>query len=164
MKVIYFNSRGPDLEAEKSLGVRFANFDDLLRSSDIVSVHTPLTDKTYHYFGSREFALMKKSAVFVNASRGGVVDTTALVEALKSQRIFAAGLDVYEKEPLEPDNPLLDLENVVLAPHLGSASVNSRSKMAELAATNLVEALSGKVPKGLANLEILPKARHGHSP
>ena len=157
MKVVYYDHKGSNIEAAKELNSTYLNLDDLLRTSDVVSVHLPLTEKTRHIFDDRAFSLMKKSAVFVNTSRGPVVDQKALVNALKSNKIFGAGLDVYEKEPLDEDDPLLQLENVVLVPHLGSATVQTRSAMAELAARNLVDALAGRVPKAVANKDVLSK-------
>ncbi len=154
MNVIYFDRKGRDIELE-GLKIRYVGFDDLLSTSDIISVHLPLNEETHHRFGEREFSLMKKSAVFVNAARGGIVDTRALYSALNKGQIFSAGLDVFEEEPIDPGNPLLRLDNVVLAPHLGSASVQARSKMAELAASGLIDALKGRAPKTLANKEVL---------
>jgi glyoxylate reductase len=140
---------------EKELGASYAPLEELLSVSDIITIHAPLTPETRGMIGTREFSLMKKSAVFVNTSRGGLVEQTALEEALRSGRIFAAGLDVYEKEPLPPDSPLLNLENVVLVPHIGSASTGARAGMAELSAMNLIDALNGKVPKALVNKQVL---------
>jgi glyoxylate reductase len=155
MNVTYFDRKGPNSEFEKAFGGHYSNFDTLLKTSDIVSVHLPLDNASYHMFGEREFALMKSSAVFVNTSRGGTVDTFALYSALKSGKIFSAGIDVFEEEPIDPKNPLLSLENIVLSPHLGSASIQARSKMSELAAMNLIDALKGKLPRALANKEVL---------
>ena len=159
MHVIYFDRKGRNAELEKDLRVSYADFDDLLRRSDVVSVHLPLDEKTHHRFGEREFSLMKRSAVFVNAARGGIVDTGALYSALKTGQIFSAGLDVFEEEPIDSNNPLLRLDNVVLAPHLGSASIQARAKMSELAASNLIDPLNGKVPKALVNKEVLSQTR-----
>ena len=159
MKVVYYDHKGSNIEAAKSLNSVYLKLDDLLRTSDVVSVHLPLTVETRHIFDDRAFSLMKKSAVFVNTSRGSIVDQKALVEALRTNKIFAAGLDVFEKEPLDEDDPLLQLENAVFVPHLGSATMQTRSAMAELAARNLVEAFSGRVPKAVANREVLSKWR-----
>ncbi len=157
MNVIYFDRKGPNIELEKEMGIHYCDFDSLLGTSDIVSAHLALDEKTRHLFGEREFSMMKKSAVFVNAARGGIVDTYALYSALKARKIFSAGLDVFEQEPIEPKNPLLSLENIVFAPHLGSATVQTRSTMSELAATNLIDALKGKMPKALANKQVLQR-------
>jgi glyoxylate reductase len=149
MKVIY-SSRTEKPEADEELGAERRELDDLLRESDFVSVHTPLSEETRHLIGSRELSLMGESAVLVNTSRGPVVDEAALAEALAEGRIFAAGLDVYEEEPKVHPN-LLELENVVLAPHIGSASIETRDRMAAMAAENIVVALSGGDPLNAIN-------------
>jgi glyoxylate reductase len=149
MKVIY-SSRTEKPEADEELGAERRELDDLLRESDFVSVHTPLSEETRHLIGSRELSLMGESAVLVNTSRGPVVDEAALAEALAEGRIFAAGLDVYEEEPKVHPN-LLELENVVLAPHIGSASIETRERMAAMAAENIVVALSGGDPLNAIN-------------
>ena len=132
--------------AERELGARFLELDELLRTSDFVSIHTPLTPETTHLIGADELERMKPEAVLVNTSRGPVVDESALADALVEGRIFAAGLDVYEEEP-EVHPKLLELENVVLAPHIGSASMETRDRMARLAAENLRAVLQGEQPK-----------------
>jgi glyoxylate reductase len=144
MTVTYYSrNRYPDSEQE--LGVQYSPLDDLLGESDFVSVHLPLTAETRHFIGSRELSLMKPSAVLINTSRGPVVDEKALYEALWNRRIWAAGLDVFEQEPLPPDSPLRALDNVVLLPHIGSASIKTRTSMAVMAATNIRDYLfSGK--------------------
>jgi len=145
MDVLYYN-RSRKEEAEQELGARYMDLDELLETADFVSVHTPLTDETYHLIGPKELGRMKPTAILVNTSRGPVVDEGALAEALAGGRIFAAGLDVYEEEPVVHPK-LLELENVVLAPHIGSASIETRDKMAALAAENIVAVLSGQEPK-----------------
>jgi glyoxylate reductase len=145
MEILYHN-RSRKQEAERDLEARHMQLDDLLAAADFVSIHTPLTPETTHLIGADELDNMKPEAVLVNTSRGPVVDEAALAEALATRRIFAAGLDVYEDEP-EVDPKLLELENVVLAPHIGSASVETRDKMAALAAENLVAVLRGEGPK-----------------
>ena len=145
MEILYHNrSRKPD--AEQELDARRLDLDELLETADFVSVHTPLTDETRYLIGGPELEKMKPEAVLVNTSRGPVVDEAALADALESGQIFAAGLDVYEAEP-EVHPKLLDLENVVLAPHIGSASVETRERMAALAAENIAAVLSGEEPK-----------------
>ena len=145
MEILYHN-RSRNEEAEKELGARYLDLDDLLRESDFVSIHTPLTDETRHLIGERELGLMRETAVLVNTSRGPVVDEATLADALEDGRIFAAGLDVYEEEPkVQPT--LLELENVVLAPHIGSATIETRDRMATLAAENLAAVLRGEEPK-----------------
>jgi glyoxylate reductase len=144
MEILYHNrSRNPDAE---ELGARYRGLEDLLHESDFVSIHTPLTEETLHLIGAEELERMKPESILVNTSRGPVVDESALADALKNRRIFAAGLDVYEREP-EVNPELLELENVVLAPHIGSASFETRDKMATLAAENLRAVLRGEQPK-----------------
>jgi glyoxylate reductase len=137
-------------DAERELGARYVELEELLRTSDFVSIHTPLTSETTHLIGAEELTNMKSEAVLVNTSRGPVVDEAALAGALAERRIFAAGLDVYEEEP-EVHPKLLELENVVLAPHIGSASIETRDKMAALAAENLAAVLRGEQPKTPVN-------------
>jgi lactate dehydrogenase-like 2-hydroxyacid dehydrogenase len=154
MAVLYHNrTRRPDLEG--SLGVQYATLSGLLSRSDFVSVHVPLTVETRHLVGSKEFVMMKPSAVFVNTSRGAVVDQRALYEALRDRKIFAAAIDVTETEPIAPDDPLLTLDNVIIAPHIASASVPTRRKMALMAAENLLVGLRGEVPPHCVNPEAL---------
>ena len=145
MEILYHN-RSRKEDAERELEARYVELDDLLAQSDFVSIHTPLTEDTRHLIGAEELERMKPEAVLVNTSRGPVVDEGALADALQSGRIFAAGLDVYEEEPrVHPK--LLELENVVLAPHIGSASMETRDRMATLAAENLRAVLQGEQPK-----------------
>ena len=145
MQVLY-SSRSRHAAAERDLGAKRMQLDELLRESDFVSIHTPLTPETRHLIGAAELEKMKPTAILVNTSRGPVVDEAALADALEKEQIFAAGLDVYEDEPnVHPK--LLELENVVLAPHIGSASIETRDKMAVLAAENIVAVLRGKRPK-----------------
>lgn len=145
MEVIYYN-RTRKYEAEISLGVKYADFKTLLKNSDFVLIMTSLTDETYHMIDDAEFDLMKKDAIFINASRGETVNEKALIKALQEGKILGAGLDVYEKEPIDINNPLLKLSNVLVLPHIGSATEKTRSDMAMLAAENMVKALYGEVP------------------
>ena len=150
MKVLY-TSRSRKEGVEHETEARRVHLDELLRESDFISIHTPLTAATRHLIGEPELQKMKPTAVLVNTSRGPVVDEAALAGALAEHRIFAAGLDVYEEEPaVHP--MLLELENVVLAPHIGSASIETRSKMAEMAARNLIAVLHGEEPPNPVNL------------
>ncbi|MGF1473546.1 MAG: 2-hydroxyacid dehydrogenase [Rubrobacteraceae bacterium] len=149
MEVLY-TARSLKEDAEKEFGARKLELDELLRESDFVSIHTPLTGETEALIGEKELGLMKPTAVLVNTSRGPVVDEAALADALESKQIFAAGLDVYEEEP-EAHPKLFDLENVVLAPHIGSASIETRDKMAEMAAEDLRSALNGEEPQNPVN-------------
>jgi glyoxylate reductase len=156
MRVLYYDVvRREDLE--RSLSIAFRAFEDVLRDSDVISVHVPLSEHTRHLMGRAQFALMKKTAVFVNTSRGPVVDQPALTEALASRRIFAAGIDVFEQEPISPNDPLLKLDNVIVVPHIASASIPTRIRMATLAAENLVAVLQGKRPPNPVNPEVLEK-------
>ncbi len=145
MEILYHN-RSRNEDAERELDARYAELGELLETADFVSVHTPLTDETRHLIGAEELGKMKPTAVLVNTSRGPVVDEGALADALAERRIFAAGLDVYEEEP-KVHPKLLERENAVLAPHIGSGSRETRDRMAVLAAENIVAVLSGVGPK-----------------
>jgi glyoxylate reductase len=150
MTLRYHNrSRAPALEAET--GAEYRSFEQLLRESDFVVCLVPLSEQTRGLFGAAEFALMKPTAVFVNASRGPVVREGDLVEALRRGRPWAAGLDVFEREPIGADHPLAALSNATIVPHLGSATVRTRTAMATLAARNLVAALTGGSPPNPVN-------------
>ena len=153
MKVLYCSrTRRPALEAE--YGLEYAALPALLASSDFVSLHVPLTPETRHYIGERELRMMKPTAILINASRGPVVDSQALYRALKEGWIRAAGLDVTDPEPIPEDDPLLALDNVVITPHIGSASEGSRRAMCLLAARNLMTGLRGKRLECCANPEL----------
>ncbi|MEK3745524.1 D-glycerate dehydrogenase [Brevibacillus sp. FSL K6-0770] len=145
MRILYHN-RNRKEEAEAKTGARLVGLEELLQEADYVVLLTPLTAETKHLMGAREFSLMKKSAVFVNVSRGGTVDEAALYHALTTGQIWAAGLDVFAQEPVPLDHPLLALKNVVALPHIGSATIQTRNEMASLAAANIVAVLSGKEP------------------
>lgn len=151
MELLYNNRRAnPEMER---LGAKFVSLEELLRRADFVSVHVPLSNETRHLIGARELGMMKKTAVLVNTARGPVVDEGALVEALRERRIFAAGLDVFENEPvLHPG--LYELENVVILPHVGSATVGTRDAMARLVAENMAAMLRGERPVGAVNPEV----------
>ncbi|KIL35579.1 bifunctional glyoxylate/hydroxypyruvate reductase B [Gordoniibacillus kamchatkensis] len=135
--------------AERELGAVYMSMEELLRSSDFVVLMTPLTPETTRMFGREQFAMMKRGAIFINASRGQTVDEAALASALQEGTIYAAGLDVFEREPVAADNPLLGMPNVVTLPHIGSATARTRFDMAMLAARNLVLAVSGQTPPNL---------------
>jgi len=150
MRILYHN-RSRKEEAEKTWGIEFADLDSLLRESDFVCVMTPYTEETRNLIGDRELSLMKKSAILINTARGGIVNEAALYEALKQNKIWAAGLDVFEQEPVDPDHPLLTLPNVVTLPHIGSASIQTRTRMAELAAANLIQGVMGETPQNRVN-------------
>jgi len=142
MRVIYYspNEKKPDPDI-KALPV---DFETLLQESDFISLHTPLTPDTRHLIDSQALSKMKPSTVLINTARGPVVDHNALYEALKEHRIFAAGLDVTEPEPLPLDSPLLTLDNIIIAPHIASASTTAREKMSWMAAQNLIAGLKGE--------------------
>jgi glyoxylate reductase len=145
MEIAYHQRNPAPPEVEAALGAERMPLERLLGEADVLSLHCPLTPETHHLIGAAELAAMKPGAVLVNVARGPVVDEAALAEALAQGRIAAAGLDVYEREPqLEPR--LLELDNVVLSPHLGSATVETRTAMAELAARNAISVLSGQGP------------------
>lgn len=156
MRVLYYDrTRKP--AAERELSAEYRPLDDLLREADFVSLHVRLTPETRGLIGERAFSLMKRTAVLVNTARGGVVDEDALHRALTTGRIWAAGLDVFAEEPIPTDHPLLKLENLVVCPHIGSASVATRTRMATLAAENLVAALTGGDPPTPVNPEVLSR-------
>jgi glyoxylate reductase len=156
MRVLYHNRNRMEPSEEKSLHIEYADFETLLRESDFVSLHVPLTEETKYLIGPKELALMKPTAFLINTSRGPVVDETALLQALRAHRIGGAGLDVYENEPaLTPG--LTELDIVTLLPHVGSGTLETRSRMASLAVENLLAGLSGNVPPNLLNPEVLKK-------
>jgi gluconate 2-dehydrogenase len=145
MEVSYYN-RSRRENAEQQYGAVYMSLDELLRTSDFILLMTPLTPETVRLIGRDQFRMMKKTAIFINASRGQTVDETALIEALQEGTIRAAGLDVFESEPIVVDNRLLRMPNVVTLPHIGSATARTRFDMAMLAAHNLVLAVTGKIP------------------
>jgi glyoxylate reductase len=150
MRIVYYDAFRPPAEIEQALGAEFRELDDLLAESDFVSLHTNLSPQTRHLINSARLAQMKSTAVLVNTSRGPVVDEQALAAALRDGEIFAAGIDVFEREPeVHPD--LLACENAVIVPHLASATVQTRLAMANLAVDNLFAALDGKKPPTLLN-------------
>ena len=158
MKVLYYDAvRREDLE--KQHGYRYVDMDTLLRESDFVSLHTNLAPDTYHLIGAEQFAKMKPTAYLINAGRGQLVDEKALIAALREGRIAGAGLDVFEKEPTDPANPLLQMDNVVALPHIGSATTATREAMAELAADNVVAVLRGQPPLTPVNPEVMGKLK-----
>ncbi|HEY8768518.1 MAG TPA: NAD(P)-dependent oxidoreductase, partial [Dehalococcoidia bacterium] len=153
MRVLYTGpSRKPG--AERELNIEFRALDELLRESDFVSLHAPLTPETKHLINARTLRLMKPTAMLVNTGRGPLVDQAALYEALRSGVIAAAALDVTDPEPMSPDDPLLTLPNFIVTPHIASASVATRSRMALLAAENLLAALRGEIPEHAVNPQV----------
>lgn len=151
MDLVYFN-RSRKYEQEKELGIEYQPLETLLQVSDFVCVMLPLTPETTYMIGADQLNLMKETAVLINTARGGIVDEKALYQALKNRVIWAAGLDVFEEEPVSLDHPLLTLPNVVTLPHIGSASIATRLKMASLAAQNLMDGLAGDIPRNLVVL------------
>jgi len=152
MHILYADAAPLDPAIEKELGAQRVTSEELLRESDFVSLHVPLTPETRHLIGAAELALMKPTAILINTARGPVVDEAALVDALRARRIAAAGLDVFEAEPkVHPG--LLELDNVVLAPHIASASVATRRRMSEMAVENALAAVQGQRPPNLLNPE-----------
>lgn len=149
MNILYHNRR-EKIEIAQAFNAEYRELDQLLQQSDFVVVAVDLNAESKALIGAEQFNLMQKHAVFINIARGSVVDENALIEALQQQKIFAAGLDVYAKEPLQT-SPLFELENVVTAPHIGSATVETRQKMVNLAYQNLVDALEDRTPRYLVN-------------
>ncbi|GGC81460.1 D-glycerate dehydrogenase [Thalassobacillus devorans] len=150
MEILYHN-RSRKEEAERELGASYHSFDDLLEKADYVVCLAPLTEETRGMFNQEAFKKMKSSAIFVNASRGALVDERALYEALVRGEVKAAGLDVFEKEPIDADHPLLGLDQVVCLPHIGSASTETRTAMMELCLENTWKVLNGEKPKTPVN-------------
>jgi glyoxylate reductase len=155
MKILFYDVDPARTEIEKNLGGKKVDLDTLLRESDFVTLHPPLMKETHHLINAEKLKLMKKTAYLINNSRGPVVDEKALYEALKKGQIAGAGLDVFEQEPASLDDPLLKLDNVVVAPHISSASLETRSKMSEMVADNLVAFFQGKKPANLVNTDVL---------
>ena len=154
MKIIYYSaSRKPELEAKYDM--EYVSLDEALGSCDFLSIHVPLTPETRHSIGARELSLMKETTYLINTSRGQVVDQTVLTEALGQHRIAGAGLDVFEEEPLPLRSPLLGMNNVVLLPHIGSGSKETRTLMAVKAAENINSAMKGMRPPNLVNRDVL---------
>lgn len=158
MRVLYANrNRLPEAQEREAGGARHVPLDELLRESDYVVVSAALTPETRHLIGERELGLMKRTAVLVNVARGPIVDQRALYRALVDNKIWAAGLDVFETEPVPMDEPLLKLNTVVMPPHLGSATITTRIKMATLAAENCLAGVRGEIPPNVVNREALDR-------
>ncbi|MFN8515907.1 MAG: D-glycerate dehydrogenase [Chloroflexia bacterium] len=154
MRVLY-HSRNRRPEAEQELGATHVPLDTLLRESDFVSLHTPLSADTRHLIGERELGLMKRDAILVNTARGGVVDTEAVTAALRAGRIAGAALDVTDPEPLPVGHPLADLPNAIVVPHVATSTIAVRNRMAEMAARNLLAVLQNERPQAIVNPEVL---------
>ncbi|MEA3253954.1 MAG: D-glycerate dehydrogenase [Chloroflexota bacterium] len=154
MKVLYYSRHRVASEVEQAYNATYIDLDTLLKQADFVSLHVPLDDSTRHLIDAAKLSLMKPTAFLINTSRGAVIDEQALAQALKQRRIAGAALDVYEREP-ELSRGLAEQDNVVLIPHLGSATKQTRDAMAELAAENVIAVLSGQVPPSLVNKQVL---------
>ncbi|WZL74306.1 D-glycerate dehydrogenase [Clostridiaceae bacterium 35-E11] len=153
MKVYYYN-RNRNRGFEEETGAIYASKEELLRIADFVTLHVPLTEETHHFIGEKEFEMMKKTAILINVARGPVVDEKALVNALETGQIGGAGLDVFENEP-KVESALLDMENVVVTPHIGSGTIEARSNMAMMAAKNVLAGARGELPPNCLNPEAL---------
>lgn len=152
MEIVYHNrNRKPDAEARYD--AKYVSLEELLGCSDFVVLMVPLTQESMRMFGAKHFEQMKSTAIFINASRGQTVDESALIAALQQQTIRAAGLDVFDREPIDPSNPLLQLPNAITLPHIGSATAKTRLDMAQLAARNLVAALEGQAVPNRVDLQ-----------
>jgi lactate dehydrogenase-like 2-hydroxyacid dehydrogenase len=156
MKVLYYDTTRKG-ELEKQYGYQYVDRETLLRESDVVTLHVPLSPGTKGMFGTAQLALMKRTAFLINTSRGPVVDERALIGGLQAGRIAGAGLDVFEKEPVDLANPLLKMENVVVLPHVGSATEVTRTAMLDLAINNVRAVLQGKPPLTPVNPEVLAR-------
>ncbi|WP_409497510.1 2-hydroxyacid dehydrogenase [Pseudomonas fragi] len=154
MPVIY-HSNSPKPAVEARFNAQYRSLDALLQEADFICLTLPLTAQTEGLIGAEQFALMRRESIFINISRGKVVDEAALINALQQGQIRAAGLDVFEREPLEPTSPLLQLDNVVATPHIGSATFETREAMARCAVDNLLAALAGERPANLVNPQAL---------
>ncbi|HVP82653.1 MAG TPA: D-glycerate dehydrogenase [Nitrososphaeraceae archaeon] len=154
MKIIYNNRHQLSKKIEDKLNVTFMTFEELLHNSDFLSIHTSLDKNNFHLIASKELNTMKKTSFLINTSRGSIINENSLIHALKNKWIAGAALDVFEKEPLPSHNKLLKLKNVILLPHLGSATVQTRNRMSEVAAINLHNILSNKKPIYLVNTEL----------
>jgi len=158
MTVLYFDVvRRPDFE--KEYNIQFTELDTLFQKADFVTIHLPLTKETYHLVDEKKLRLMKKTAYLINNARGPIVNEKALYKALKEGWIAGAAFDVFEQEPTSVQNPLLKLDNVVVAPHISSSSYETRSRMAEMVAENLVAFFEGKTPPNLVNPEVVKAKR-----
>jgi len=152
MNVLYVDEKKNET-LEKEVNAKKVTFDEILKKSDFVSLHVPLMPSTHHLIGEKELKMMKKDAILINTSRGPVVDEQALVFALKEKQIFGAGLDVYEHEP-EITEELKKLDNIIIQPHSSSATIETRTKMAVMAAENMVAGLKGEIPTNCVNKEV----------
>ena len=160
MKVLYYDVTRR-LDFEKEYDIQFTDMDLLFQKADFVTINTPLTKETFHLVDEKKLKMMKKTAYLINNARGPIVDEKALYKALKEGWIAGAALDVFEQEPAPMQNPLLKMNNVVVAPHISSASYETRSRMAEMVADNLVAFFEGKTPPNLVNPEVAKTKKKG---
>jgi len=156
MNVIYCN-RKPNPDAEKLYGAKHVSFDQLLEQSDVISVHSALNKETREIFNKDAFSKMKPSSIFINTARGGVHNEQDLIDALKNGTIWGAGLDVTNPEPMKTDNPLLEMENVCILPHIGSATIEARNEMSRMAAENIISYYKYNAVPNIVNPEVLKK-------
>jgi len=154
MRILYANKHRCDPEVEQSLSAEFVTFERLLQESDFVTIHTPLTEDTYHLFNQPQFEQMKRSAILINTARGPIVDLDALYQALTSHQIAAAAIDVADPEPIPTNSLLLTLDNLIITPHIASASRQAREKMARMAIANLIAGLKGERLPHCVNPEV----------
>lgn len=154
LRLLYYSRQRRERELERAMEIEYAELDTLLQESDFITLHASLTPDTYHLIGDRQFALMKSSAILINTARGSMVDSEALFRALSTGQIAGAALDVTEPEPLPPSSPLLELDHVIITPHIGSASKQTRTKMAQMAVDNLIAGLQGEKLPNCVNGEI----------
>ena len=163
MKILYYDPvRAPE-DLEKSLNAEYVDLDTLLSRSDFITIHVPLSKETRHMINEDKFKKMKRGAILINTARGGIINTDALVKALEEGILAGAGLDVYEEEPLDPNHPLTRFKNVVLVPHIGSATRETRLAMANLVVDNLLAFARGEVPPTLVNREVTNIRKPGFS-
>ncbi|RNL80737.1 D-glycerate dehydrogenase [Sinomicrobium pectinilyticum] len=160
MKIIY-NNRSRNMEAEQLLNARYVDFGELLSQSDVLSVHSNLTPETQYRFNRDSFRKMKKTSIFINTARGKIHHEPDLINALKEGEIWGAGLDVTDPEPMLPDNPLLQMSNVCVLPHIGSATIETRMAMANVAAHNIIAVFRGEKMPQIVNKEVYDEVRPG---
>ncbi len=158
MDVMYYDLMRNE-KAEKKLGLKFVEMEQLLKEADFVSIHVPLTSETRRLINKKTLSLMKKTSILINTARGPIVDEKALYEALINNEIAGAGLDVTDPEPPSMDNPLLKLDNVIIVPHIASASIATRTRMAVMAAQNCIAGLKGDVPPNLVNKQVIDRLK-----
>jgi glyoxylate reductase len=154
MEIIYHNQHNRNIQMEEQLGAKHVDMDELIGESDFLSLHCSLNSESYHLINETNLRRMKNDSYIINTARGQIIKEAHLIRALKQRWIAGAGLDVFEKEPLSPNNPLLKMKNVVLSPHIGSATLLTRTKMAEVSAKNLLNVLNQKNAIYLANPEV----------